>query len=139
MRVALNFWGKFWILGKNLENLGHHWSEFLVVWPYKAGSKIQPCVYREFEPEREHEEPEDRPCPEFVLSPVIIGDHFPFHVNKDHPLLTVLTAQRQEIRRQECRSEAKKTWPWRFGTMMQEMNGIDGDGDGDGDVAVESD
>ena len=85
MRVALNFWGKFWILGKNLENLGHHWSEFLVVWPYKAGSKIQPCVYREFEPEREHEEAEDRPCPEFVLSPTIIGDHFLFPCEQRPP------------------------------------------------------
>jgi hypothetical protein len=46
-----------------------------------------------------------------------------------YPIFTNTTLHRQqEIRRQECHSEAKKAWTWRFGTMMmQEMNGIDGE------------
>jgi hypothetical protein len=95
-----------------------------VVWPYKAGSMI--VLHCEFE--HEYHKAEDRPCRVTCLGSTCSHRRsLPFQSSQTCSTLTDRNG-RETRRRQERCSEAKKTPPWRFGTMMQEMDGIDGDG-----------
>jgi hypothetical protein len=112
--MSSNSWGK-----SNLE-FGQIWSTV------GLGSRLeQDCSScREFEPE--YHEAEDPPLScvgtFYLWSSAITA--FPVFTK-------IVLSHRQERKRNQttprCCSEAKNTWPWRFGAMMQEINGIDGD------------